>query len=124
MAETSTVTPPSGHGVSRARRWAGIGLAVGLALGLLLALAGVTVAVRTGSDPELGPTYRVVVLGIVVFRYPEDGELYQMRPFAQVRAARQDLLAASTFVGGVLGWAAGSAYGARAGRGSDRPPGS
>jgi hypothetical protein len=40
-------------------------------LGLLLALAGVTTSVPFESD---GPAFRVRVLGVVVYRYPEDGD--------------------------------------------------
>jgi hypothetical protein len=94
-----------------ARVRANIGLAVGLVLGLLLALAEVTVAVPFESDEVHGPRYRVVVLGVVVFRYPEDGELYAMRPYPQARAARELLVLASTLAGGAIGWVTGYAYG-------------
>jgi hypothetical protein len=96
-----------GADVPSARVRANIGLAVGLVLGLLLALAEVTVAVRFESDEVHGPRYRVVVLGVVVFRYPEDGELYAMRPFAQARAVRGELVWAATLAGGAIGWVTG-----------------
>jgi hypothetical protein len=88
MAHTAADTPHHCPGRSRARVRANIGLALGLVLGLVLALAEVTVAVPFESDEGQGPKYRVVVLGIVVFRYAEDGALSAMRPWPQARAAR------------------------------------
>jgi len=43
-------------------------LALGFVVGLLLALAEVTVAVRFENNPRRPLRYRIVVLGIVVFR--------------------------------------------------------
>ena len=111
MAEAVAGKPPHPPGISRARFRANVGLALGLALGLLLALAEVTVAVPFESGEGRGPSYRVVVLGAVVFRYPEDGELYAMRPWPQARAARVNLVWASTLAGGLIGWVVGYASG-------------
>lgn len=110
-AGTPTPTPPAGSGISRARFHANIGLAAGLVLGFVLGLAQVTVAVRWAETDTGHPAYRVLVLGVVVFRYPEDGELYKMRPGAQVHNARWDLAWASALACGVLGWVAGYAHG-------------
>lgn len=103
-------------GIVPARLRANIGLAVGLVFGLILALAEVTVAVPLESHEGQGPRYGVVIVGIVVFRYPQDGELYKMRPGAQVRAARVEVVCAATLVSAVLGWIAGYAYGSLTGR--------
>jgi hypothetical protein len=88
MADEVPRTRSDGRGRSAAGRSANIGLVVGLVLGLVLALAEITVAVPFESDDGQGPRYRLVVLGITVFRYPEDGELFAMRPYPQARAAR------------------------------------
>ena len=104
--------PPTGSGLSPARRWANIGLVSGLVIGFLLGLAEVTASVRWEGDTQ-HPVYRVRVLGVVVFRYPEDGELYRMRPGAQVFNARQDIAWGSALAGGVVGWVAGYRLGRR-----------
>lgn len=111
MAGEVSAEPPRPSDAPPARLRANIGLVIGLALGLVLALADVTVAVPFESAEGQHPRYRVVVLGVVVFRYPEDGELYAMRPYPQARAAREQLVWASTLAGGVLGWVAGYAFG-------------
>jgi hypothetical protein len=111
MAGELAQAPPRPSDVSLARRRANIGLVIGLALGLVLALAEVTVAVPFESVEGQHPRYRVVVLGVVVFRYPEDGALYPMRPYPQARAVRELLVWASALAGGVVGWFAGYAYG-------------
>jgi hypothetical protein len=121
VAETVANTPSPGAEIPPVRFRAGIGLAVGLVLGLVLGLAGVTAAVRWENDDGQGPRYRVIVLGFVVFRYPEDGELYEMRPGAQVKAARETLVWASTLAGGIIGWVAGCVYGQITCRSAARP---
>ena len=108
MAEAPTDRPR----VSPARKWANVGLAVGLVVGFLLGAAGVTASVRWEGDTQ-EPRYRVRVLGIVAFRYPEDGELYGMRPGAEGANARRDIAWVSALAGGVGGWAAGYALGRR-----------
>jgi hypothetical protein len=116
MAEEVAGTPPHRPGMSPVYVRANIGLALGLVLGLLLALGEVTVAVRFEPDEVHGPRYRVVILGSVVFRYPEDGALFAMRPWPQARAARALLVGASALAGGVIGWLVGYASGRLAGR--------
>ena len=96
---------------SPARVRANIGLVAGFAVGLLLALTEVTVAVRMEAERDKPFRFRVVVLGGVIFRYPEDGDLYQMRPVPQALAARNELVFASAVVGSVLGWSIGYASG-------------
>jgi hypothetical protein len=109
MAEVS----PSGTGVSPTRRWASVGLASGLVVGFLLGLAGVTASVQWTGDTQ-HPAYRLRVVGVVVFRYPEDGELYPMRPGAQVFNARRAIPWYSAIACGVAGWTAGYGLGRRA----------
>ena len=121
MTEAAAGKPPRDSGISPARFRANIGLAMGLAIGLVLALAEVTVAVRFDSGEGQRPKYRVVLPGLVVFRYPEDGELYRMRPVPQARAVREQLVWASTLAVGLLGWLVGYAQGRLAVRWS-RPP--
>ncbi len=101
--------------MSLARKWANIGLAVGLVAGFLLGAAGVTASVRWEDDAQ-EPKYRLSVLGVVVFRYPEDGELYGMRPGAEVANAERDIAWVSGLAGGISGWAAGYALGRRTNR--------
>jgi hypothetical protein len=105
-------------GLSPARKWASVGLALGLAAGFLLGLAGVTASVRWEESDTRHPKYRVRVLGVVVFRYPEDGELYRMRPGAQVFNARQDIAWGSALACGAVGWVAGYGLGRRVRRSS------
>lgn len=113
MAEVPTDRPE----VSPARKGANAGLAVGLVAGFLLGAAGVTASVRwEGDTPE--PRYRLRVLGVVVFRYPEDGGLYGMRPGAEVANARRDIAWASALAGGISGWAVGRALSRRTRRGT------
>ena len=96
---------------SPARVRANVGLVAGFVVGLLLALTEVTVAVRMEAERDKPFRFRVVVLGGVIFRYPEDGDLYQMRPVPQALAARNELVFASAVVGSVLGWSIGYASG-------------
>lgn len=81
--------------------WAGAML--GAALFFVLAVTDVLVSVPTQIDGQGRFRYEVVILGVEVFRYPDDGELYRMRPFPQAISARQHLIAASTIVGAIVG---------------------
>lgn len=89
----------------------GIGAVVGTLLGMTLGLLEITGAVRFENTPR-GPRYDVLVLGLRVFRYPEDGEWAPFRPYAQAVAAREDLVLGSTLagcaVGMLTGWIVGS----------------
>jgi hypothetical protein len=111
MADEVPGTPSGGRGRSPAAQCANIGLVVGLVLGLVLALLEISVAVPFESDEGQRPRYRLVVLGFTVFRYPEDGALFAMRPWPQARAARELSVWASTIAGGIVGWMTGYAYG-------------
>ena len=81
--------------------WAGTIL--GAALFFVLAVTGVIVSVPTQIDDQSRFRYEVVILGVEVFRYPDDGELYRMRPYPQAITARQHLIAATTIVGAIVG---------------------
>ena len=81
--------------------WAGAIL--GASLFFVLAVTGVLVSVPTQIDDQSRFRYEVVILGVEVFRYPDDGELYRMRPYPQAITARQHLIAASTIVGAIVG---------------------
>jgi hypothetical protein len=83
-----------------------LGAIVGFAVGLVLAMAGVTTSVPFESD---GPAFSVRVVGIVVYRYPEDGDFLgsKGRPVPQWRQARDMMVFASGIACCVVGWAAG-----------------
>lgn len=97
----------------------GLGAIIGFALGLLLALAGVTTSVPFESD---APRFSVRVLGVVVYRYPEDGDFLgsKGRPVPQWLQARNMMVIASAVVCCAVGWAAGFAFGRLARAARDR----
>ncbi len=99
-------TPPGRFRPSPTR----LGAIIGFALGLLLALAGVTTSVPFESD---GPAFSVRVLGVVVYRYPEDGDFLgsKGRPVPQWRQAQGMMVFASGVACCAVGWAAGFAFG-------------
>jgi len=102
MADPQT----NGTGPPTACGWASRGLAFGMVVGCLLGMAEVPASVRWEGDTQR-PAFRLRVLGITAFRYPEDGELYRMRPGAQVHNARLAISWFSTATGGVVGLAVG-----------------
>ncbi|MBN9519845.1 hypothetical protein J0H58_15190 [bacterium] len=97
-----------------ARRRANVGLVLGLVAGLGLGLAGVTGGVDSEAGDGSGVRFRVRVLGVVAHRYPEDGDLYPMRPYPQALHAREHLTTTSALAGGLLGWVVGYGSGRRA----------
>jgi hypothetical protein len=107
MTEADTASPR--HRLLT-QRLALFGAFLGMVLGALLAVAEVTAGVPFETDEQGVPTFRVVILGVVVFRYPEDGDLFAMRPWPQAMAARNYLVLGSAFVGGVLGYLAARLY--------------
>ena len=89
------------------------GAIIGFALGVLLALAGVTTSVSTQTPDESGyPAFRVRVLGVIVYRHPEDGDFLgsKARPGGQWRDAQIIMAFASGVACCALGWALGFAF--------------
>ncbi len=105
--------PPDRTTPAPARRRANVGLVLGLVVGLGLGLAGVTGGADFEAGAGPGLRFRVRVLGVVVHRYPEDGDLYPMRPYPQMLHARARLTTTSALAGGLLGWAVGYYSGRR-----------
>ena len=89
-----------------------LGAMIGFVLGLLLALAEVTTSVPFESN---GPSFRVQVLGVVLYRYPEDGDFLgsKGRPVPQWQQARQMTMFGSGLACGAAGWVVGFAFGRR-----------
>ncbi len=82
-----------------------LGAVLGAVLFFILAQTGVLVSVPTGVDDNDRFRFEIIVLGVEVFRYPEDGDLYQMKPVPQAIAAERQLIAGSTIAGAIVGYA-------------------
>jgi hypothetical protein len=84
------------------------GAIIGFALGVLLALTGVTTSVSTQTPNESRyPAFRVRVLGVIVYRHPEDGDFLgsKSRPGGQWRDAQITMAFTSGVACCALGWA-------------------
>ena len=84
------------------------GAIIGFALGVLLALTGVTTSVSTQTPNESRyPAFRVRVLGVIVYRHPEDGDFLgsKARPGGQHRDAQIIMALVSGVACCALGWA-------------------
>ena len=91
--------------MAKTRTYYWVGAISGAALFFVLSVTGVLVSVPTWVDDQEAFHFEVIVLGVEIFRYPEDGDLFRMRPYPQARAAKEQLIAGSTIVGAIVGYA-------------------
>ena len=87
-----------------------VGTISGATLFFVLAVTGVLVSVPTRVDDHDRFRFEIIVLGVEIFRYPEDGDLYRMRPYPQAKAAKEQLIAGSTIAGAIVGYGTAFAF--------------